>query len=104
MDPELLLKAIEGYKDELTPAHQAQEAFYRQFACPSCGCATMNKEFLSSAGAGRGVTFVEGEVMPRAMLRCAQCELLLNPHTGFIIENGEGLILPDEIFPRMNHR
>lgn len=86
LNPTLARVAIQGYQDEISPAQRTDDAFYRQFICPSCGC-NMSKEFLGGAS-GQGTTWMNGSPTPRAMLRCTNCNLLMNPHTGMIIEAG----------------
>jgi hypothetical protein len=86
MNPELARTAIQGYRDEIAPAAVADDAFYRQFCCPSCH-SDMIREFLGGV-CGIGVTWVEESTTPRALLRCLSCRLLLNPHSGIIIETG----------------
>lgn len=81
LDPELALKLIEGYTDELTPAAKAQDAFYRQFRCPRCQ-EQMSKEFD-----GRHA-FSGDTLIARALLRCNSCGLLLEPETRMVIEYG----------------
>jgi len=88
LNPAIARIAIEGYVDELSPAQKTDDAFYRQFACPSCGCSSMTKEFLGGPR-GQGVTWVEGSVTPQALLRCQGCQLLLNPRSGIIVETGK---------------
>ena len=87
LDPELARLAIQGHKDEIAPAAVADAAFYRQFRCPTCS-SDMVREFLGGVR-GAGVTWVEGSPTPRALLRCLSCRLLLNPHSGLIVEAGE---------------
>lgn len=86
LNPELARKAIQGYSDEISPAARVDEAFYRQFCCPSCG-ADMAKEFVGGAR-GRGVTWTASSVTPQALLRCTSCKLLMNPRSGIVIEQG----------------
>jgi hypothetical protein len=93
LNPTLARVAIQGFQDELAPAQRADDAFYRQFACPSCG-SRMGKEFLGGASA-EGVTWVEGEATPKALLRCTNCSLLMNPHTGMIVEAGHQVTFDD---------
>jgi len=86
LNPELAYRAIQGYVDEISPAAKADDAFYRQFTCPSCR-SDMIREFLGGAR-GIGITWVEGSITPQALLRCLSCKLLLNPRSGMIIEPG----------------
>lgn len=87
LNPEVALKAIQGYTDEITPAARADDAFYRQFLCPNCR-SDMTREFLGGAR-GVGVTWVPGSPTPQALLRCVSCKLLLNPRSGIIVERGD---------------
>lgn len=92
LTPEVALKAVQGFSDELGPAAKADEAFYRQFRCPTCGSA-LTKEFLGGSS-GRGVTWVDGVPTPQALLRCSSCNLLLNPRSGIIVEAGRVPVIP----------
>jgi hypothetical protein len=87
LHPDIARKAIEGYEDELAPAQRTDDSFYRQFACPSCGCSSMTKEFPAGPR-GSGTTWIDGEVTPQALLRCCDCKLLMNPRSGLIVESG----------------
>ena len=82
MDPELALKLIEGYENELDPEAKKQEAFYRQMACPRCG-GNCEKAFISAEH-----TFGDGALIPRSGMRCTLCDCLFDPHTGVILELG----------------
>jgi predicted RNA-binding Zn-ribbon protein involved in translation (DUF1610 family) len=93
LNPAFARKAIEGYEDVLTPAAEVQEAFYRQFACPGCGCTNLTREYFGGPR-GQGVTWTE-ETLPNAMLRCSDCGLLFNPQSGMVIEPGESIQLPE---------
>jgi hypothetical protein len=86
MDPELALKAIEGYEDVLAPERTALESFYRQFRCKKCGGAC-RKEMV------KGHVFAEGTgvLNPRAALRCLTCSCLFDPHSGLLLEIGNSV-------------
>lgn len=88
-DPELMLKAIEGYQNELGPEKERLDAFYRQFRCKRCG-GSCRKETI------RGHCFSDpSTLVPRAVLRCLGCSFLFDPHSGLALEMGEGTsILP----------
>jgi ribosomal protein S27AE len=91
MDPEMVRRAVEGYQDELGPALRVQEAFYHQkSSCPRCQ-SSMAKEFDARTA------FVPDEPLPRALLRCEQCGLLMNPHTDLIVEAGSPTKVPREL-------
>lgn len=87
LDPTIALQLLEGYEDAISAAVNADEAYYRQFTCPSCSCTSMSKEFLGGPKA-QGTTWVSGEITPQALLRCQRCKLLLNPRSGIILETG----------------
>lgn len=95
LHPKIARLAVEGYEDEISAAQTADDAFYRQFCCPSCGCTTLTKEFFTGAN-GQGVTWVEGEVTPQALLRCQNCRALFNPRSGIIVETGNHTPVFDE--------
>jgi hypothetical protein len=91
MDPELARKAIEGYQNELEPERLGLEAFYRQFRCKRCG-GYCQKELVS------GHVFGDpGVLVPRAVLRCARCGFLFDPHSGLILEMGNPAKVPPDI-------
>lgn len=80
MDPELIKKAIKGFNDELEPARTKLDAFYRQCRCPNCE-GECDKE-----DAPIGHVFSDEELVQRSVLRCKQCSLLFDPHSGLILE------------------
>lgn len=89
LDPEVVLKAIEGFENELDPELNKLSAFYRQFACPRCK-GEMRKEFAS--GENGGHAFADKTTMnPRALLRCVSptCGCLIDPHSGLLVERGK---------------
>lgn len=83
MDPEIALKLIEGYHNELEPEHKAQEAFYRQFSCPRCG-GNVEKHFLGIQHA-----FPGDSILPRSGLKCVRCACVFDPHSGLVVSIGE---------------
>jgi hypothetical protein len=89
LDPEVALKAIEGFENELDPELRVLDAFYRQFICPRCR-GEMRKEFAS--GENGGHAFADKSVLvPRALLRCVSpvCGCLIDPHSGLLVERGK---------------
>jgi hypothetical protein len=93
MDPEIAWKLIEGYEDELSPAHKVQEAFYRQFTCPRCGRDGLARETISA----RHAFSDPDSPVPRAGLRCNSCSCLFDPHTGMLVEMGNPAKIPPDI-------
>jgi ssDNA-binding Zn-finger/Zn-ribbon topoisomerase 1 len=92
MDPALARRMIEGYQDELTPELKAQEAFYRQFTCPRCNY-TLKKEFDARTA------FTGGAIIPKALLRCPNCNYLIDPHTRLVVEFGDASKVPLDPIP-----
>jgi len=87
MDPALILKAIEGYQNELEPKKQGLDAFYRQFRCKRCSGPTHQETHL-------GHCFSDPDsVVPRSLLRCEHCACLFDPHSSIILELGD----PDKV-------
>jgi hypothetical protein len=92
MDPEVVLKLIEGYEDELTPALETREENYRRFRCPRCRC-QLQKEFDPR------IAFSEEEVLPKFLLACPNCTYLIDPHTNVIVRFGDASKIPVESSP-----
>jgi len=80
---EVVLKALEGQEDILTPAQKENEAFFRRLSCVSCGGEVMpiihpvmNKE------TGQRSPFRAGGVLPNYLAKCKVCETEFEPYTG----------------------
>lgn len=91
MDPELALKLLEGYENELAPAQKVQDAFYRNMVCPRCG-GQCQKEFISADH-----TFGGSSLIPRSGLKCSMCDCIFDPHSGVILELGNPGNIPARI-------
>jgi len=96
MDPELVLKAIEGYQNELEPAKNVQDAFYRQAECPRCGSRHVERAFISVDHA-----FSSEDLLPRSGMKCALCDCLFDPHTGLILELGNVGKIKERVLPAL---
>lgn len=92
MDPEDVLRALEGYQDELTPLKQEQTDFYRQFSCPRCSC-SLSEDYDPRTA------FTGDAVIPKAVLVCPNCEYTIDPHTGVIVRFGDASKIPVETIP-----
>lgn len=92
MDPEVARRLIEGYEDELTPAMNAQDAFYKKFRCPRCKCGLQKEIDIRTAFTGDGL-------IPKSLLRCANCRYLIDPHTNLVVEFGDASKIPIEAVP-----
>lgn len=87
LDPEVALKAIEGFENELDPELISLAAFYRQFSCPRCK-GEVRKELAT--GENGGHAFADKNfVTPRSLLRCLACACLFDPHSGMVVERGK---------------
>jgi len=82
MDPEVAMKLLEGYENELDPEVKKLDAFYRQFKCPKCK-GNMGKHFISVQHAFGG-----DSIVPRSGLKCMTCDLVLDPYTGIVVGLG----------------
>lgn len=82
MDPEVVLKLLEGHENELEGEQKGLDAFYRQFRCPRCK-GPCEKHFLGAEHAFGGDTAV-----PRSGLKCQLCDCVFDPHTGLIVTLG----------------
>ena len=93
LDPDVCLRAIEGYQNELEPEVRALDAFYRQFCCKKCR-SPVTKEFVP------GHVFNDPNTsVPRATLRCTRCGCHFDPHSNLIISMGDpslAVLRPDD--------
>ena len=93
LDPEVHLKLIEGYRDELTPEQKSDDLFYEiHRKCKRCGC-EMHKEIDVR------VAWQAGRYLPKALLRCENCGFLIEPFTGLVVESGDASKIPHDTVP-----
>ncbi len=98
LDPQLHLKLIEGYEDELTPEANKLEAFYQaNRKCKRCGD-SMQKQF-NPATAWSGESLVA-----KALLTCSNCGFTLEPFTGIIVDTGSAAKIPEPMVPEYKTR
>lgn len=93
MDPEEALRAIEGHEDVLQPEAARLDGFYRTFSCPRCKC-PLQKEFDM-----RHAFADQSTMNARALLRCGNCQYLIDPHNNVVIEYGDPSKIPVESIP-----
>lgn len=92
LDPELHLKMIEGYTDELTTAARADDLFYAMHRkCKRCGHELI-KEFASNRWSSESI-------VAKAILRCQNCDFCIEPFTGVILDSGKASKIPDPTMP-----
>lgn len=88
--------AIEGHEDVLQPEAAKFEVFYRAHKCPRCK--TQLQKELDAHHA-----FSNPDVMvPRALLRCANCQYLIDPHTNMVLMYGDASKIPIESYPELD--
>lgn len=96
MNPDDVKALLDGHHDVLTAEAQKLDSFYRVHKCPRCK-SELQKEFD-----GRH-TFADPDTMvPRALLRCAICRYLIDPHNNLIIEYGDASKIPLDPIPYIN--
>lgn len=88
MDPELIKKAIEGFSDELSAERKELDEFYEDCRCPNCEGKCHKEE------PPPGQVFAQGILVQKSFLRCEQCSLLFDPHTGIILERAKHMTVP----------
>ncbi len=76
---------------------KAQDAFYRQFRCPRCEC-SLQKEFNAKTA------FDEDSIIAKALLRCPNCDFLIEPHTNVVIETGNPAKTPVVAIPIVGNK
>ena len=87
MDPVLAWKAVEGYQNELKAEKLKLDAFYRQFKCKQCGGSVRQETHSKHC-------FSDPDTLTaRAVLRCLDCAMLFDPHSGIVLEKGD----PDKL-------
>lgn len=82
LDPEVALKAVEGYEDVLDAEARTLDQLYSSFRCPR-GCGSLHREID-----GRHAFADPNILVPRSLLRCKNCGYLIEPHSRVVIESG----------------
>jgi hypothetical protein len=91
LDPELHLKLVEGYEDELAPEAAKLEAFYQAHRkCKRCGQMMRKETDVRTA-------WEEGHLLPKSLLRCDDCGFLIEPFTGVILDSGKASKIPQPL-------
>lgn len=78
MDPDEILKLLEGHEDLLTPLVAKEDTFFRHSACPTCGSVS-HDSFVNPAR-----PFSSGSPLPNKLLRCRECSSEFDPYTNLI--------------------
>lgn len=95
MDPEVAMKAIEGYENTLEREASEFDALYRSKKCHRCH-SDLHKEFDSRH------VFSQGTQIGRALLRCSFCRSLVDPFTNIILDTGNPSKVPESTIPIIN--
>ncbi len=92
MDPADVLRAIEGYQDELTCEREEQRKLNESIVCPRC------RDGMTEEGCGNH-PFGGRWTIPKKLLRCPSCKMLLDPDTNLILESGNPAGFPLTAIP-----
>ena len=79
MNPDDVLKILEGYDDVLTDEVEKRAQLYKNVACPCCGSADMRPVPKATR---------EGELVPYHHFRCEDCGCLYDPKSDLVIQDG----------------
>lgn len=82
MDPEEVLKLLEGHKDIITPMAEEREKFYRSQQCPRCGSTSL----VRSTNAN--IVFRGDDPLARYILTCEECDCVFDPHSNLMLKIG----------------
>jgi len=82
LDPKVIMKMLEGHEDVITPLQRERDQLYQSQSCPTCGGNAFDK-----VGDSRTM-FRQGDVLPRYMLRCSNCDCVFDPHSGIQLTMG----------------
>lgn len=80
---EVVLKALKGQEDILTPAQKEHETFFRRLNCVSCGGEVMPIiNPVMNTETGQRSPFRAGDVLPNYLAKCKTCNTEFEPYTG----------------------
>ena len=82
MDPEEVLKLLEGQKDIITPLAEERESFYKNQQCPTCGSTSFTKNTNSR------IAFRGNDPIARYVLICQDCDCVFDPHSNLVLKLG----------------
>jgi len=91
MDPDTIRELLKGHEDIITPEVKAEEAFFRNVACPICKEGDCQKRmqpprFLARDGEEPELVsspFNSG-ILAESFAHCIHCGTDFNPYTGMI--------------------
>ena len=82
MDPQIILKLLEGREDVITPLAEKHEQIYQNAICPTCA----GDRFEKIGDARR--LFRPGKPFAHYQLECCGCGCQFDPHSGIVIKSG----------------
>jgi hypothetical protein len=83
LDPDVVLKLLEGQQDLLTPELKKEEALFRNTSCPTCGARGLEAVINEKR------PFNPGVPLPNRFLRCI-CGTDFDPYTRLVLSVGSG--------------
>lgn len=83
MNEEDVLKAVEGYSDELSSEARLLSRKYDDAKCPNCAGSSFDRLHV------HGHVFSENAdtFLPRSILRCRRCKVEFDVHSGVILKH-----------------
>ncbi len=85
LDEEVILRAIDGYENELAKESARLKEMYEKCSCPGCG----GKNLLRFMLPGHVFSKSSDTFAARSMLRCRDCSLEFDPHSSIIVSLSE---------------
>lgn len=82
LDPRLLALLIKDEEDVLTSRAEKRRNAIEFNPCPRCG--SKMQEALTE-----GQVFTDGEVLPRTVGKCSNCDYTYDPYSGIILSTGD---------------
>jgi hypothetical protein len=79
MPREVILKALEGQEDVLTPALREHQQYFRNLSCPRC-----QSSVIPVVDPKR--LFRENGLLPNYLAKCSACECVFEPYTKIEVE------------------
>lgn len=78
LDPDEILRLLEGHQDLLGPMVEKENAMFRHSPCPLCG-SLQNDTFVNPNN-----PFSPGSPLPNRLMRCRNCSTEFDPYTGLM--------------------
>lgn len=82
LDPDVIMKALEGHGNVLKDEVEKQEEFFRDLTCVKCGSSVT--PFLDSTA-----LFKDGQNLPNYLVRCESCGCEFEPYSKVEIDSSD---------------